>query len=64
VRWKYIVQWLDGEESSYESPRQTHVERNDDNLIIYINPHGHDQRYDEVIIPPIGVRQVLVEEIL
>jgi hypothetical protein len=63
VTWTYEVTYIDGLVDSYKSPRLVHPQPTDINLIIYINEHGHDQRFDEVLIPLRNVRRYIIKEV-
>lgn len=62
MKWLYSVEWMDGEKQEWTSNRQVHPGRDDANLVIYIDPHGHDGRYDTVSVPLANVRQYSIRE--
>lgn len=57
TRWLYKIEWMDGKTSDYITTRRAGVPAASNMLTIYVNPHGHDQRYDEIGIPLDNVRQ-------
>lgn len=63
MRWRYWIQWMNGDQEEYESTRFKHASEADRNLVIYINEHGHDSRFDEVIIPLANVKRYTIKEI-
>lgn len=63
MRWRYWIEWLDGSEAQYDSNRFHHAGPKDDNLVIWINEHGHNGRFDEVCVPLIGVKRYTITEI-
>lgn len=57
MKWRYEIEWMDGRTESIESRRDVHSPPSGDNLIIYVNEHGHDRRWDQVLIPLVNVRK-------
>lgn len=62
MKWLYEIVFMDGSTENIVSYRKRN-EPEPGLLTIYVNPHGHDNRYDEVVIPLAGVRRYAVTEV-
>lgn len=63
MKWLCEIEWMDGQTENIVSHRHSHPQREDANLIIYVNPHGHDGRFDEIVIPLVNVRRYSLTEV-
>lgn len=63
MKWTYEIHWIDGWTETIVSSRLTNASKEDRNLIIYLNEHGHDRRFDFKVIPLGNVRSYDIKEI-
>lgn len=62
MSYSYQVEWVDGMMKTFKSNRLVHPKKSDTSFVVYVNPHGHDGRYDEVLIPLNQVRCIVILE--
>jgi hypothetical protein len=63
MRWIYSIEWMDGQTTEYTSSRFVRASPDARNLVVYVNPHGHDYQYDEIVIPLVNVRSYGITEV-
>jgi hypothetical protein len=63
MSWIYEIEWMDGVKDNISSTRLRHLQPGDRNLIIEVDEHGHDRRFDEIVIPVTNVRRFKVREV-
>lgn len=64
MKWVYEIEWMDGRTENIPSVRHLTAPENHPHLLtIYVNPHGHEGRFDTITIPLVNVRRYAITEV-